>query len=85
MYNLMMTILDCVHIPVRKDKPHRTLSLEAEFSSDNPVFVDLLAYNEDGENVFHASLNIDAVEIIFNIMKEMQYKNDKHSSTNSNP
>lgn len=85
MYHLMMTIIDCVHIPVRKDKPHRTLNLQAEFSSEDPVFVELQSYNENGENVFHASLDIDTIEIILNIMKEIQYKNDKYSSTNSNP
>jgi len=84
MYNLTMTILDAVHIPARKDKPHRSLNLQVEFSSEDFMYVELMGYNEDGQNIFHASLDIDTIQTILNTMKEIQRRNDKYSS-NSNP
>lgn len=83
MHTTMMTILDCVHKPERKDKPHRKGNLVAELGSEDPYYVELYGHDEDGVLYLHASIDVDTLDILVKTALEMKYQHDKTLSSNS--
>ena len=83
MHNIMITILDCVHKPERKDKPHRKGNLVAELGSEDPHYVELYGHDEDGVLYLHASIDVDTLDILVRTANEIKYQHDKTLSSNS--
>lgn len=83
MYNLMMTILDCVHKPQGKNKPHRKGNLVAEIGSEDPYHIELYGTGEDGDVYLHASVDVDTLDILVKTANEIKYQHDVSKNSNS--